>query len=130
VQPALGSNRYYLTVTDANGCSSVEKRLVVIRFSSKEVGDDDIVAGLSGDGYMLSYPNPVTDDLNIVAEFGESQNVRVRVLNLLGQEVFSLNLGSLEIYEGSLNLSQLTSGSYTLILESDTNIFVKSFIKQ
>ena len=130
VQPVIGSNRYYLTVTDANGCSSVEKRLVVIRFSSKEVGDNDIVAGLSGDGYMLSYPNPVTDDLNIVAEFGESQNVRVRVLNLLGQEVFSLNLGSLEIYEGSLDLSQLTSGSYTLILESDTNIFVKSFIKQ
>lgn len=130
VQPALGSNRYFLTVTDANGCSSAEKRLVIIRFSSKEVGDNDIVAGLSGDGYMLTYPNPVTDDLNIVAEFGESQNIRVRVLNLLGQEVFSLNLGSLDIYEGSLNLSQLTSGSYTLILESDTNIFVKSFIKQ
>jgi hypothetical protein len=130
VQPNVGSNRYYLTVSDANGCKSAAKRFIIIRYNSKEVGDNDLVTGLSGEGYVLSYPNPVTDDLNIFADFGNTQNARVRVLNLLGQEVFSANLGTIDVYEGSFNLSQLTSGAYTLIIESDTNTFVKSFIKK
>lgn len=129
VLTTAGTNRYNLTVTDANGCPSTTRRLTLLRSNNKEIGDD-IVAGLSGAGYIMTYPNPVTDELNIFADFDEKDNARLKVLNLLGQEVFSLNLGTVSEYDGSINLSHLTTGSYTLVIETNMNTFVKPFIKQ
>ncbi|MBX3042098.1 MAG: T9SS type A sorting domain-containing protein [Candidatus Kapabacteria bacterium] len=127
VYPVLGTNNYFLYVADANGCKSEEKRFRVVRYPSKLIGE--ILTGLNGDGIVISYPNPVVDELNIFAEFETESNARLRIVNLLGQEVFSQPLGSISIYDGSFNLSHLSSGAYTLIVETDTDMFVKTFIK-
>lgn len=47
VFPALGTNRYYLTVDDSYGCRSVQRRFTILRSNSKDVGE--IVTGLTGE---------------------------------------------------------------------------------
>ena len=128
VYPSVGQNRYYLTVNDADGCNSIKRQFLVYYYNQKVHGE--VVTGLGGEGFMLTYPNPVQNDLNIFADFSSLQNVKVKVLDLLGQEVYSENLGNHTIYEGSLDLSRLSAGAYTLIVETETDVMVKVFIKQ
>jgi hypothetical protein len=130
VLPQIGTNRYYLTVLDNNGCASVAKRFNVIRYNSKDNVDYDLTSGINGEGIMFTYPNPVVNNLNISADFETSQNVRIRVMNMIGQDVVSFNIGNVEIYNGNLDLSKLSAGVYTLIIESELNTFVKTFVKQ
>lgn len=129
VYPNLGTNRYWLTVNDANGCASVAKRFTVVRSSMKD-GQMDLTVGLTGEGIVYTYPNPVVNELNIIADFESMQNVSISIVNLLGMEVQRYNLGTIDSYEGNLNLVNLVSGYYTLIIESDGNIFAKPFMKQ
>lgn len=128
--PQMGTNRYYLTVTDDNGCTSVEKQYIVIRSASKDLFDLDLTIGLNGFGTLITYPNPVVNELNVVADFESNQNVRLRIMNMIGQNVYSLDLGNIDVYTGNLDLSKLSAGVYTLIIESDLNTFTKTFIKQ
>jgi hypothetical protein len=130
VNPPLGTTQYFVTIIDDNGCLSVEKRFTVFRTSSKDAIPEDVVAGLSGAGFMFTYPNPVVDNLNIIAEFDEQSYTTLRVMNLLGEEVLYLNLGSMKSLETEISLRHLTTGFYNLVVETENNIFVKPFIKE
>ncbi|MCO5250911.1 MAG: PKD domain-containing protein [Candidatus Kapabacteria bacterium] len=130
VNPPVGSTQYFVTIIDDNGCLSVEKRFIVFRTASKDAIPEDVVAGLSGSGFMFTYPNPVIDNLNIIAEFDEQSYTTVRVMNLLGEEVLYLNLGSMKSLETEINLRHLTKGFYNLVVETENNTFVKPFIKE
>lgn len=130
VNPPVGSTSYYLTVIDDNGCTSTEKRFIVFRTASKDGIPDDIVAGMSGAGYMFTYPNPVVDNMNIIADFDQQSYTTLRIMNLLGEEVLYLNLGSMKSLETEISLRHLTKGFYNLVLETENNTFVKPFIKE
>lgn len=75
---------------------------------------------------MSLYPNPASDNLNIVA----SSNIRnIRVMNLLGQQVLSIaNVGN-EFY--TLDIAKLNAGIYIVSI-TDANGAVNSsrFIKK
>jgi hypothetical protein len=130
VNPPVGSTSYYLTIIDDNGCLSVEKRFIVFRSASKDAIPEDVVAGVSGTGFMFTYPNPVVDNMNIIAEFDEHSFTTLRVMNLLGEEVLYLNLGSMKSIETEISLRHLTKGFYNLVVETENNVFVKPFIKE
>lgn len=130
VNPPVGSTSYYLTVIDDNGCQSVERRFIVFRSASKDAIPEYIVAGLSGNGYMFTYPNPVINNLNIIADFMQESNVTLKIMNLLGEEVIYMNLGSAKELQTEINVHQLTRGMYNLVIETENNVFVKPFIKE
>lgn len=128
--PNNGTNKLYLVVTDDNGCRSTEKRLLIIRVNNKLGAGDDITLGMNGSGFIYTYPNPVTDKLNIVTNFENNEQIRIKVLNLLGREVLSLNTDGIKESETFLSLDGLAAGAYTLIVETSSDIYVKTFIKQ
>jgi hypothetical protein len=129
IHPPVGSSKYYLTITDANGCSSIEKRLIIFRSNGKE-GFEEVVPGLSGIGFMFTYPNPVTNNVNIFADFNTEMPATLKIFNLMGKEVFFMSIDNTKIFENQINVSTLTAGAYTLVIQTTENTFVKQFIKQ
>lgn len=129
VTPPLGSSKYYLTVVDANGCKSYEKRLIIFRSNGKEISDD-IISGLTGIGYMLTYPNPVTDNMSIYADFNTEKSAVLQIFNLLGNKLISIAIDNTNIFESQINLSSLIAGVYTIVIETSENTYMKQFIKQ
>lgn len=127
--PPIGFTKYSLVVSDANGCDSKERNFLVIKLLSKEVNEEDAVVGLNG-GFMVSYPNPAASEITLYAQFDEMSNASVKLTDLLGNEVYSAELGTISSFEGSVDVSGITSGMYLIIIETDNNRIVKRFIKQ
>ncbi len=129
IYPPLGTSKYYLTVYDSFGCASTEKRFNIIRFSGKELYDE-VVPGLAGLGFMLSYPNPAVDFVNIFAEFDSESEATLKVYNLTGELVYITNIGTTKQYEAQLDVSQFTAGSYTIVIETFEDTIISRFIKR
>jgi hypothetical protein len=128
IYPPLGSSKFYLTVTDDYGCLSIEKRLIIFRSNGKE-NFEEVIPGLTGIGYMFTYPNPVTDNVNIFADFNTEMPATLRIYNLIGKEVFAMAIDNTKIFENQINVSSLTAGVYTIVIETTENTFAKQFVK-
>ena len=129
IYPPLGSSKYYLTVTDANGCNSIEKRLIVFHSNGKEVSED-IVPGITGLGYMFMYPNPVNDNVSIYVDFNSQLPAELKIYNILGKSVFEMSIGNTKTFEQQINVSSLPTGVYTLVIQTTENTYTKQFVKQ
>ena len=75
------------------------------------------------DNFKLS-PNPVVDNLNIE---NDNQIKNIKIYNQLGQMIF---LNEINQNKKTLDLSNLSSGIYTIFIETDTRIINKKIIKQ
>ena len=72
------------------------------------------------------YPNPVSDLLTIDLKNVDYQNIRISIVNALGQIV---QTGKFSTHKTTISTQQLQSGWYGLILESDDFRATKSFLK-
>jgi len=129
IYPPIGTSKYWLTVTDANGCASIQKRFSIIRYPNKDIYEF-AVPGLTGLGYMLSYPNPATDYVNVYAEFDSESEATLKIYDLKGELVFITNISSTKQYDGQINVSELTSGAYTIVIETYEDTIINKFIKK
>jgi len=122
-----GTFKYYVTVTDSNGCASAECAFSVkINPSNGRIiviGDDEAIAG---EGEISVFPNPTTGMLNIYASFGQKDNIEIKLLNALGQEVYSVSLQEASVISEQLDMSTLSAGLYMLkVTKGGTNFFSK-----
>ena len=69
------------------------------------------------------YPNPTNGDINI--KLNEQGKCKVKLINTLGQVVFSTTLTSLS---SDINLSNLDKGIYTIELEKNQKVFSERLI--
>jgi hypothetical protein len=129
IYPPMGSSKYLLVVTDAKGCTSLEKRLTIFRSNGKDIYEDAI-PGMTGIGFMFTYPNPVTDNVSVYADFNTEMPATLKIFNLLGKEVYSMTIDNTQVFESQINLSTLTAGVYTFVIQTSENTFVKQFVKQ
>ena len=124
----LGTTQYYVTAVNEYGCeSSTMRRLTVIGSFRKE--SQDATLGQNGLSTMYAYPTVVSDVMNISTEFASESNYSISIKDLLGNTAVSVQNGTASGYDGSLNLNQLPSGTYFLIIETDSDRLVKKFIK-
>ncbi len=102
--PLVNGTTYYASQT-TNGCESQDRLPVIVQvtLSNNEFGSIGIVYS----------PNPVIDILTIKASI-ELKNAKI--CNLLGQTIFQQRFNSNEI---ELNMSDLPTGTYFVIVESD-----------
>jgi hypothetical protein len=70
------------------------------------------------------YPNPNSSNILNIDAYGNSNSYHYQFLNLLGQKVMS---GNLE--RNQIDVSQLNSGTYFLMLTNGNNKIVKKFIR-
>ena len=75
------------------------------------------------------YPNPSRDRFNISFTSETVQDLRVRVLNVVGEEVVSEDMQQfVGEYIKSINLNNYSKGIYFLEIETDNGVFNKKLI--
>jgi len=83
-----------------------------------DVEDQQIV-----DTYLLVYPNPAKE--NVRLQFDEKVSGRLKLINSIGQEVYTSTVE--HAYEYQISLSDFTSGIYTVIfIDEQSNEMKKS----
>lgn len=127
VFPATGLTKYYVTAWNENGCPSTTVRLTTYVAPRKEMAGD-VAIGNNGSIALATYPNPVTDNLNVLASFDSQSTATVRLLDITGREVYSNAFaGSNELSE-AINVSNLTSGTYTLVITTDNDVVTQNIV--
>jgi hypothetical protein len=114
---------YYLFIIDANNCVSDTVFYVVDIFPTliTEFG----VASLN------IFPNPSKDIFNISFTSETTQNLKVRVLNLIGEELISEDLQQfVGEYTKYINLNNYSKGIYFLEIETNDGVVNKKLLLQ
>ena len=111
---------YTLTTVDINGCSAVAT--VMIYVDSCNTGISENFANL------MIYPNPSNGIVNI--EFNNSDNNFdfIKVLNVLGEEVFEINEISENKNITTLDFSNHTKGVYLLKIKTSKGIINRKLV--
>jgi len=77
------------------------------------------------------YPNPSRDIFNISFTSEDKQNLRVRIMNVIGEELVSDNLEQfIGEYTKQINLSDNAKGIYFLDIEMDDGVINKKLVLQ
>ncbi len=106
----LTVGEHAVIVTDANGCEVVHTFLIDPTIS---VNDLDIIESLA------IFPNPVRNQLSINASLSRTESVNIRLLNILGQEVFIQTTNSKDI-QLNIDVADLVEGTYFVNLQAET----------
>lgn len=118
----LSTNSYYVVVNSDNGCMSDPSEHVYVAFVD--------VNTPAKSGAFNVYPNPFRNQLNI--DFGVKQKgkVKISLLNLLGQEIRSIEESTFTSGNHSItfNANGLLPGIYFLKMESGDGTDVKKVV--
>tara|TARA_B110000090_G_scaffold69594_1_gene79591 strand:- start:624 stop:917 length:294 start_codon:yes stop_codon:yes gene_type:complete len=80
---------------------------------------------------LFIYPNPSRDKFNISFTSETKQNLKVRILNVIGEELINENLEQfIGEYTKQINLSDNAKGIYFLEIETNDGIINKKLILQ
>lgn len=75
------------------------------------------------------HPNPTNDFVNVAIE-NVTSNIQVVIYNSVGQVVYSQNDKAENGYNAIIDLGELSSGTYTLQVRSDENVWTNKIIKR
>jgi uncharacterized delta-60 repeat protein len=96
------------------------------RYGTAEEEDQETAAQtVSG---ITFYPNPTAGVVNIIPGDLSDEIFNIQVFNMLGQEVYAAKTVKGE--NNSINISNLQSGSYFLVLSNDKRMIKKTIIKE
>jgi alkaline phosphatase len=129
VFPNIGLTSYYVIAYDEMGCPSQAKKLIVFVSPRKDITEDDAVAGNNGTGVMFTYPNPVQNEINVLAEIENANDVKISIIDMAGKEISSFTSNVNNSIEQTIDVSNLNSGVYFLVLETEFDTFMKKFVK-
>lgn len=73
---------------------------------------------------VLVFPNPTSNTLNIRSDNNEFENSEIDIINYLGQTVLKLP------YSNNISVETLSSGYYTLKIQTPSGQFNSNFVKQ
>lgn len=104
---------YYVTVTDANGCVSLDSISVLFDTCHTNISEASLHRNLH------VYPVPARDQLQLQLNTQESSTYKIDLLDLTGRVVLQWRIHLGEGIAKSLDISGLESGSYLLNITGD-----------
>jgi hypothetical protein len=114
---------YWCVITDLNGCISDTAFYEVTNIGTA-IGEANI-------SDLSLYPNPTKGIVNIVFSSNLSQNLSVRIVNVIGENVFIDDLNQfVGEYSKQIDLSNNAKGIYFLEIEASDGIINKKLILQ
>lgn len=111
--------KYYVEITDANGCKSISN-FVDISTDVTETANSLLIN---------IQPNPVSDKLNIINNFESGSNVELIITDLIGRNLFKNNY-QMNNQPIEIDISELKSGMFFVNLKYKNMIYAYKFIKQ
>jgi hypothetical protein len=123
----MGTTQLIVEAVNSTGCKSSQQKVIV--YGSLLKDNEDVVEGLTGTSLMLAYPTVTSDLLNVTAQFDSENSYRINIVDLLGNVVMQVESGTANGYDGSVNVSNLTAGTYMLVIETTTDRLIKKFVK-
>jgi len=75
------------------------------------------------------YPNPTSNYINIESQSFTNQDIRLMIVNTLGQEVYRAELKNFSGFE-KIDFKEMPSGVYILRIENDKEFAFRKFIKK
>ena len=112
---------YWLVVTDSLSCP--------IDTAYYDVTDFNTNVSELGIGSLSIYPNPSTGIFNITFKSEEIQHLKVRIMNVIGEELVSDNLEQfIGAYTKQINLGDNAKGIYFLEIDTNDGIIIKKLI--
>ena len=112
----LTNSTYFVTITDANACTTVDSINIVIS------NTDNIENGLAFD----LYPNPNDGSFNINLDFGSIEKFNINITNVLGQTLIEKSFETDKI-QIPIRISQQASGVYFVNIQANDRIYTKKF---
>jgi len=119
-----GQGSIYVIETDVNGCIGDTINLTVTIFQSTGITENQSQK-------ISIYPNPSRDIFNITFTSNEKQDLEIRIINVIGEEVYKEDLQQfIGEYVKSINLEQYNKAIYFLEIETDDGVITKKLILQ
>jgi len=119
----LTNGIYWCLGTDAYGCIS-DTAFFNVTWISTDINELDIVD-------ISIYPNPSDDVFNITFKVEQKQNIRVRILNVIGENLIDDDLQQfIGEYIKEIDLTGKSKGIYFLEIETEDGIINKKLILQ
>lgn len=112
---------YTVTVTDQFGCTDIAEVLVGLTTDVEEVQEELASVVLA--------PNPARQSTQLTIELGESQNVNVAVMNIVGQVIWTRNYNTVQTLQEDIDLSGKSPGIYFIAVQIGSERVVKKLIK-
>lgn len=112
---------YYISYTamDASGNESqVVTRIVTVEQCG--VGYDEVIGG-----NLEIYPNPTTGQFTLDVKLQETQQVKITVMNVLGEEIQTVHNGMMKEDFFTVNLSDRASGIYLVEIQAGDRSVIK-----
>jgi hypothetical protein len=113
----VAAGAYTATVTDANGCTSVSNAVNVI----VGVVENNLI------GTFNVYPNPTTGDFSIEIRSSSSEDMHVRIVDVLGRELQQFHIQTNEIIL-PISLTEQASGIYFVVLQTGNTMTTKKVV--
>ncbi|NIR93647.1 MAG: T9SS type A sorting domain-containing protein, partial [Gammaproteobacteria bacterium] len=109
-------------ITGTIGLSTFESDYLAVKFSQEPLSVDENEAAPKYDFSLFqNYPNPFNSSTTIPFSIGTSAHVRLKIFNILGQEIVTLVNKVLDSgnYEVTWEAANVASGIYWYQLQSD-----------
>jgi hypothetical protein len=84
--------------------------------------------GNNSTAVMFTYPNPAVNYLNVFAEFEKEANITCSIINLEGKVIKTFTSYG-KIYDTTLDVNDLTVGTYILSVETNDDAVIWKFNK-
>ncbi|MDP4266311.1 MAG: T9SS type A sorting domain-containing protein [Bacteroidota bacterium] len=122
------SSTYTVTGTTAAGCTNTAKYYAVV-VNCKE--DAQNITSNNNTFDVNIYPNPSKDLISVEGYLTSKTDLNVKIINILGVKVFE-NLYTSEnvTFKKNIDIQNLPSGMYMMVVESNNQRVVKNLIKQ
>lgn len=139
--PVTGAYQNWQTVTINNVNLTAGNRVLRLALNSDNFNVNYVVFNLvtttntnSGSAFLQqlsTYPNPVTNYLNINTHFARSGQAKIAIINMDGKVVLSkIYQNASGDFEDRLDVYSLNSGMYMLQIVSEENVIYRKFTKE
>ncbi len=119
IRSNMGVGTYTVLMTDSLGCY-MYKTYVLTASSAKTSGNVD--GDLVDEKTISIYPNPVNDLLSIQLSDYENEKVELKLLNSLGEIIYSKNISiETSAFNTSIDLSHFSNGIYFVYVSEASN---------